>query len=226
MSDLRHDFVRTYQTYFSDIDSKRFVNLFDSMVEEAESTLISEGIVKNNIKLIYSIDVRYTYQWYEVNVEIAEKEYRECQLEIMAKKFHKRFEELYGYSLKEQPLELMNLRVVGIGETEKPEFKELDFMGEDSSGCWKGKREVYLREKDKGSFLEVDVFDGDTMGFGNRVTGPAIVEQATTTILVLSQYNLICDRYGSYVVYLKTKEEEIRERFQEGLNRVVGQSFK
>jgi N-methylhydantoinase A len=216
MSNLRHDFVRTYQIYFTDINPKRFITLYDSMVKEAESTLVLEGIPKKDIKLIYTIDVRYTYQWYEVNIEITEKEYRECQLESIAKKFHTRFEELYGYSLKEQPLELMNLRVIGIGETVKPNFRPLDFAGEDSSGCWKRKRKVYLREKEeKGNFREIDVFDGDSMGFGNKVTGPAIIEQATTSILVLPQYNLMCDRYGSYVVYLKDKEEEIQNRFQE-----------
>lgn len=222
LSNLRHDFVRTYQTYFDEIDRKRFGRLFDDMVQEAESVLRSEGIPQEDIRLIYSVDVRYTYQWYEVPVEITEQEYKQCQLDVIADKFHKRFEELYGYSLVAQPLELMNLRVVGIGETEKPNFKPLEWMGEDSSTSLRGKRRIYLRHKDTGDFWDVDVFDGDSMGWGNKVSGPAIIEQTTTTVLVWPQYNLICDRYGSYVVYLKEMEEEIQKRchvlFQKAAN--------
>ena len=47
---------------------------------------------------------------------------------------------------------------------------------------------------------------------GNRVEGPAVIEQVNTTTFVTPEYNVLCDRYGSYTVYLKEKEEEIQKK--------------
>jgi N-methylhydantoinase A len=59
---------------------------------------------------------------------------------------------------------------------------------------------------------EVDVFDGLHLKFGNKISGPAIIEQVNTTTLVTPEYNLMVDRYGSYTMYLKAMEEEVETR--------------
>jgi N-methylhydantoinase A len=61
-------------------------------------------------------------------------------------------------------------------------------------------------------FQEVEVFDGFKLHFGNKISGPAIVEQVNTTTFMTPEYDLMVDRYGSYTVYLKTKGDEIEER--------------
>jgi N-methylhydantoinase A len=74
----------------------------------------------------------------------------------------------------------------------------------------KGKRKTYL--KSKRGFEEVEVFDGHILKCGNRIVGPAIIEQVNTTTFVSPEYNVLCDKYGSYTMYLKTREKEISER--------------
>jgi N-methylhydantoinase A len=99
---------------------------------------------------------------------------------------------------------------VCIGKTQKPVFPQEDYDGDDPSGALKKTRTIFLPlEK---SFQEVDVFDGVRLKFGNRITGPAIVEQVNTTAFVTSEYNLIVDRYGSYTMYLKSRKEEVEKR--------------
>jgi N-methylhydantoinase A len=41
------------------------------------------------------------------------------------------------------------------------------------------------------------------------VEGPALIEQVNTTTFVTPEYNVLCDRYGSYTMYVKSKENEI-----------------
>ena len=53
------------------------------------------------------------------------------------------------------------------------------------------------------------MFGAEGLTFGNKVFGPAILEQVNTTTFVTPEYNLLVDSYGSYTVYLKTKEKEI-----------------
>ena len=50
------------------------------------------------------------------------------------------------------------------------------------------------------TFKRVPVYDGDALRHGNRIAGPAIVEQVNTTVLVPGGYDLDCDAYGSFVM--------------------------
>jgi N-methylhydantoinase A len=102
------------------------------------------------------------------------------------------------------------MRLTLIGKTDKPKFIEEEDQGEDASSAVKGKRNVYLPNKKE--FSQINVYDGFKLKCGNKIEGPAIIEQVNTTSFVSPEYNVICDRYGSYTMYLKTREEEILAR--------------
>ncbi|UCE73228.1 MAG: hydantoinase/oxoprolinase family protein [Methanomassiliicoccales archaeon] len=212
MSDLKHDFVRTYAVPFDKIDSSTFTSLFSEMEKEGTRLLSSENIPEEKIEAVYSLDMRYVKQYHEVNVVITKAEKDEVDLDSITKKFHPEHNRLYGYSLEGEktPIELINMRLTLIGKTEKPKFIEEENKGEDASQAKKGRRNVYLPSKK--DFQEVDVYDGFKLKCGNKITGPAIIEQVNTTTFVSPEYSVICDRYGSYTMYLKTRENEILGR--------------
>ena len=97
-----------------------------------------------------------------------------------------------------------------MGKTVKPKFSEEEFVGTDPSNAFKKNRKVYLPLEE--TFAEVPVYDGHKMMCGNRVEGPAVIEQVNTTTFVTPEYNVLCDKYGSYTVYLKEKEKEIQKK--------------
>ena len=45
-----------------------------------------------------------------------------------------------------------------------------------------------------------------------QVTGPAVIEFGTTTVIVLDQYDCIVDNSGSFVMYLRAREQELKAR--------------
>ncbi len=212
MSDLKHDFVRTYAASFDEIDNGTFTSLFSEMENEGTKLLESENIPKDRIETVYSLDMRYVKQYHEVNVVISKDEVDKIDLDSIVKRFHPEHNRLFGYSLEEEktPIELINMRLTLIGKTDKPKFLEEENRGEDASGAIKGKRKVYLPNEKQ--FSEINVYDGYKLACGNMIEGPAIIEQVNTTTFVSSEYNVICDRYGSYTMYLKTKETEILGR--------------
>lgn len=212
MSDLKHNFVRTYSTFLNRIDMKKFRSLFSEMEKEATNLLKSEHILEDSIQHIYSLDMRYVKQYHEVNVEITREEIERGDIESVALKFHPEHNRLYGYSLEEEktPIELINLRLLSIGKTAKPKFKQEEYSQKDPSKALKKRRKVYLPLKKV--FEEVSVYDGHKLRYGNKVEGPAIIEQVNTTTFVTPEYNILCDQYGSYTMYLKPREEEIKEK--------------
>ncbi|MFH1754442.1 MAG: hydantoinase/oxoprolinase family protein [Candidatus Latescibacterota bacterium] len=212
MSDLKHDFVRTYSTTLGDIDKNKFNSIFADMEKEAAALLKEEKIPPDDIKFVCSLDMRYLKQYHEMNVIISKQDIERCDMDGIAGKFHPEHFRLYGYSLeKEQtPVELINIRLLGIGKVKKPAFIQEEHAGEDPSASQKNKRKVWLPVAR--SFAEIPVYDGAKLRYGNKVTGPAIIEQANTTTFVSPEYNVLCDRYGSYSMYLAARESEFTER--------------
>lgn len=212
MSDLKHNFIRTYSTHLNNIDMKQFGSLFQEMEKEASELLKSEHIPEDSIQHTHSLDMRYVKQYHEVNIEITKEEVEKGDIESIALKFHPEHNRLYGYSLEEEetPIELINLRLSSIGKTVKPEFRQEKYDQEDPSKALKKRRQLYIPLKNV--FEEVPVYDGHRLRYGNKIEGPALIEQVNTTTFITPEYNVICDRYGSYTMYIKTKEGEIKEK--------------
>jgi N-methylhydantoinase A len=182
------------------------------METEAAKLLESEHIPKKAVQFIYSLDMRYVKQYHELNVRITREELERGDVMAMADKFHPEHNRLFGYSLEEQgtPIQLINLRLLSIGKTVKPQFLEEAYAGGDPSGAFKRKRKVYLPRRRV--FEEIPVYDGHKLEFGNRIEGPAIIEQVNTTTFVTPEFNVLCDRYGSYTMYMKSREEGITKK--------------
>ncbi len=151
-------------------------------------------------------------QYHEVNIEITKEEVEKGDIESIALKFHPEHNRLYGYSLEEEetPIELINLRLSSIGKTVKPEFRQEKYDQEDPSKALKKRRQLYIPLKNV--FEEVPVYDGHRLRYGHKIEGPALIEQVNTTAFITPEYNVICDRYGSYTMYIKAKEGEIKEK--------------
>jgi len=212
MSDLKHSFVRTYAVLLKDADVRVFSRLFDEMKREGKKLLASEGIAESETEYRYSLDLRYVKQYHEVEVEVCAQEVESFDMESMVKRFHPAHNSLYGYSLEDQgtPVELINMRLVCIGRTEKPRFHQQEHSGEEPSRAYKGRRQVYLPLQK--CFEEVPVFDGLALQYGNRIEGPAIIEQVNTTTFLTPEFNVLTDKFGSFTMYLKDREEDVQRR--------------
>jgi len=222
ISDLRHDMVRSQYMLLTEeaMDVLKLNALLQEMHDIAYNTLIAERIPPERMRLSYSADLRYLGQPREIEIPlpIRDSTFSKEDLSKLWNSFHQSHENLYGYSMPSSIIELINLRVSAEGITDKPTFRESPFVGEDTSSMVKEWREAYLDKK----WVKVPIYDGTRMGYGNKLTGPAIIEEPTTTILVTADWDLACDCYGNYIMHPKgmTVEEVIKELKQneEGRN--------
>ena len=86
----------------------------------------------------------------------------------------------------------------------------MKYAGSDPSVALKKKRKVYIPGKK--NFQHVPVFDGDKLRYGNKIEGPAIIEQVNTTTFVSPEFSVLCDAYGSFTMYLKSRQKEFEQR--------------
>jgi N-methylhydantoinase A len=201
-SDLKHDFVRSYHTEFSSraLDAENFGTLLRDIRKEGEQVLALEQIGPARREFSYALDLRYAGQYHEVNVAVAEAVIDPPNFEAICTLFHAAHNRLYGYDLGEvaTAVNLVNIRVSAKGLTDKPEIKTETRRSDSASAQLKGQRKVFLPgERVLG---DADVYDGDALGYGHSLTGPAIVEQRNTTIFVPPGWRMECDALASFLL--------------------------
>jgi len=109
-------------------------------------------------------------------------------------------------ALRVQELEdFFNRLLEAIGSTDKPRHSEEPWCDADALTALKARREAYIPEDN--SFRKVPVFDGHALHFGQRIEGPAIIEQVTTSVVLSGSFDAIVDRFGSFVLYRKGRDD-------------------
>lgn len=198
ISDLKHDYVRTYAKDIDQINFEDVNNLYQQMASSAVDTLNSESVGEEDMKIAYSADLRYVGQFNEVEVAVSDSgKLDQPLLEQMCQAFHDRHDGLYGYSMEGAALELINLRVSGSGMTEKPKLESYSKSKENVESAKIGERQAYF----DGEFTQTSVYDGMKLENSMRLVGPAIVVQPTTTIVVPPGFALLCDEFNNYLMF-------------------------
>ena len=60
------------------------------------------------------------------------------------------------------------------------------------------------------AFASIALYDGHRMGYGNRIHGPAMIEQETTAIFVSASFDCVVDGYGSFALFRKGREDLVK----------------
>jgi len=193
-TDLHRDFVKTINKKLNDVD----IDTINQTVRTMSSAGLKHfGAKKRNDKLwIEAVaDMRYQGQAHDLRVQIPStvKTIRQ-----VVDSFNNRYMQSYGYLLEEDSIKLINLRVNVYKSCRKPTSKRHKANSSSATRSLKGKRKVYFHELN--DYQDTRVYNGDTLRPGDRFKGPAIVELATTTIVVRPDQTLMMDQYKNYIV--------------------------
>ncbi len=210
MSELKHDFVRTFVSRLENIAWDKLTAVIDDMTQEGARQLEEERIPAELRRFEIKLDCRYIKQYHEVSFAVPRAAIAARDAAAIAAAFHAEHNRLYGYSLEQEraPVEIINVRVQAVGHTEMPAYREKPWVGPDAAAARKGGRSVYIPET--GAFREVPVYDGHRLGHGNRIDGPALIEQETTAIFVSAAFDCVVDAYGSFALFAKGREDLVK----------------
>jgi len=194
LADLRHDFTRAFSRPWDGFDPAEARALLDALVAEGMEALEREGVEPGRRSAVASADLRYAGQHHEVSVSFPLTDLDDrARIE---EAFHRRHEELYGFASPGKPMEVIALHATVLGRREPLALAAAGETGGDAPR--RGRRRMYLRET--GALEEVEVLDGDRMSAGQGIAGPALVDTATTTIVVPADFDLVLDGSGSFVM--------------------------
>ena len=194
-SDIKNEFAQTFVRTLEDVAPQKVSEIFERLMRDARGWLNSEGLEGSAQKLRCEADVRYFRQGYEFTLELTPETIGEGGLRALSEQFAAAHERLYGFRLS-QPVELVNLRVVGTGEVRKIELPRHDRTGPDASKAIIDRRQVYF----DGGWVNTDIYDRGLLQAGNRIAGPAIVTQKDSTTIIHVNHHGDVDEYLNILI--------------------------
>ena len=200
LSDLKHTYIRTCAMVGSVVDFTLINEAIDDLREMALATFREEQVDRADVNLDFSADLRYVGQFNEVEAPGFSQGKADAHAwEQLISRFHQLHDERYGYSLPDAEVELINMRLSATGATNKPKTQKHALGSPVADHARKGERPAWFDNR----MVTVPVYDGLALRPGNRLSGPAIVEQPTTTIVLPAGAELNCDNWGNYELRIR-----------------------
>jgi N-methylhydantoinase A len=200
LADLRADFATTRLLPLSAAASGEIETIVAGLRGRCAEWFEEEGIAAQDRRIALTIDMRYVGQNYELSVPLPDGPIAPPILDRLAAGFAARHQRLYGFIAEGEPMQLVTFRAEATGIVRKAEFRPNPDAGPDPRAAELGRREVWLKEA--GGFVSCPLYDRDRLGAGNRIEGPAIVEQMDATTFLPPGAAATVDPYLNLIVEL------------------------
>jgi 5-oxoprolinase (ATP-hydrolysing) len=227
-TDLQHEFVATERHPLKGLDHGRLTARFDELVGQAVAQLDADAVPADRRLVRRLADCRYAGQGYEVRTEVPAGAVDDGWVEELRERFHAAHEHEYGHRF-DAPIEIINIRVVGIGRVDALEAAEIDRGDGDPVGAKTLERDVVFDVDGKAERHSTPFYERERLRAGDRITGPAIVEQYDTTTVIPPGLEAEIDAYGNIVIDCTTRPKSELARGASLstpiLMRVVGGAF-
>ena len=197
--DVRNAEVQTFVSRTSEIDLDELTTVYDELEERARLALDAEGFARDDQHVERSADLRYDGQAFEARVAAPAGPIEAGFVAEVVRNFHDEHEALYDYCYRDRPdqvVELVNLRVAGVGPITTPTIRPRHEGDGNPARAHLGDREIYV----DGRWHEVPRYDRSRLLAKDLVVGPAVIEEFGSTIPLLPTCTAEVDTAGNLVI--------------------------
>lgn len=193
-SDVRHDYSRTTMRRLQAGVLAELAPLFETLSAEARDILTDEGFLPDRQALHRELELRHPGQQWPLTIRLPKE--AESDDTRAREIFEEAYERLYGHRQPDSVVEIVNVRIVAIGMAPRLPVRRLALCDHPIPSS--SKRRVSL-ERGRGP-VEISVYDGRDLEPGHVLTGPALIEEETTTVLIGPDDRLRVDEANNFVV--------------------------
>ena len=182
------------------LDLPRLNDLYATLDETALNDLESDGVSRDDAALHREIELRYRGQVHEVRVPVPVGTLTEDDLRSIMSEFEVRYTRLYGKGTTygQAGIEARTYVVRGVGRLATPSLEPEALGPPDPSAARVGEREVFFREA--GGSIATAVYRWEDLRPGHALQGPAVIEAATTSVLIHPGQTARADGLGNLVL--------------------------
>jgi 5-oxoprolinase (ATP-hydrolysing) len=150
-----------------------------ALEDDARAALVQAGVPTEKIKIRRSADMRLLGQMHEIDVPLPEGPLTKESLQEISRRFDKVYEERYTHVYSGAVIEAITWRVSAEGPTPKLDIREASESSNQRPAS-KGTRQAYFEDR----FVVTPVYDRYALRPGDRIDGPAIIEEREATTIV------------------------------------------
>jgi N-methylhydantoinase A len=186
------DLVRSHKLPFATADFAELEKLFRELEIEGERTLRKAG-AEGPIGFARSVEARFIGQGAETSLTLPPGDFGRLEAKELRRRFDETYARLYGRTYPESPVEFVNFCVRASLPVKLLSLPKIN-VNTSLSEAVKGKRSAYCGvAKD---FVPHTVYDRYRLAPGAEISGPAIVEERESTVIVGAGGRGRIDEYG------------------------------
>ncbi len=199
IADIVKDYSRTVMLRGADLDRSRLEEEFHGMEGLARAELEQEGLPSGRMTARRFLDVRYVGQSFELTVDYPtsrSSRSSEGLARAISDSFYRAHLQRFGYADRNEPVEIVNLRLKLDLPVDKPDLQLESGAGSGTAQAEMERVDVVYREGE----LETPLYNRDLLSTGDRIVGPALVVQMDTTTVVPPGWLGDVDAYGNLLL--------------------------
>ena len=206
-TDMVYEYVSTVYQRLSKLDAPAVQRAFEELEEQARTQLEADGLAPDRILLQRVCDCRYLGQGYELRVDVPSGAIDHDWIEKVRADFHDIHEREYSRRFEESDIELPNVRVRGIGLMPELQVPEVEHGPESPEQALTHEGEAWFRVDGELKPVATRYYDREQLLAGNRLEGPAIVNQYDSTTVIPPGIGAHVDRFGNIVIEVGASAE-------------------
>jgi len=192
------DFVRSYRARLDDIDWPRVEGLCDEMVNEGRAIVTGAGVAPGDVSVERSCAMRYVGQGSELEILLPEGRLGPEIAGPVREAFERTYRAHYNTVNEDMPVEILTWRVTVAGPAEPLDIRVTPPA---VAVRQKGQRTVYFGPEV--GERRTPVYDRYALKPGERLAGPAVIEERESTTVVDPGADVVVDPHGNLVVELR-----------------------
>jgi N-methylhydantoinase A len=197
VEDLRADAVRTN---LAPLDAAGLAGIgarFDDMERELGRWLDRERVPPARRRLDRWLDLRYVGQNFELLVPAPPETWRTLDPAPLGRRFREMHERVYGFAAEDEPIQVVNLRLVARGLAEPPKLAPVP-RADGTGPVPAAHRRVFV--DDSSGSQDCPVYRRSDLRAGHSIDGPAVIEQFDATLFVMAGQAGVVDELGFVVL--------------------------
>ena len=194
--DIGQDYARSFVGRAGNIDLDALNRVYAELEAEAINAFKQHGVPPDKIVLKRSADLRYVGQFHEVEVDMAGGKITRDAANAAAAGFARKHEELYTFAMPWKAVEILTLRLKATTPNAPFALPQVAKGDADPKPALKRRRSCRFNGRD----VDTPIYDGEKVLAGNVISGPAIIEETTTTVVIPEAYVCSVDKYKNYIL--------------------------
>jgi len=190
VSPVGFEIVRSHRVGLSDLDAGAFGAILERLAAEAGRFLIQAGVSADSIERVFSLDMRYDGQGYEVEVTLPQDS-PAAILQQLPSLFAQTYVKLFGLSFSDRDVEIVAWKIEARGPSPDTGAQYSLLSEGRSDRAIKGHRLAFMPEAD--GFVECVVYSRYALRPGDCVEGPALVEETESTCVLAAGDRAVID---------------------------------